>query len=599
MRNSRISGSKMRTLTLNNSALLAALFTLTAASCNSLVGLDDLSVSEQVGAGSNAAQAGSSASHNGGKSNGNGGSATNSGNGPDTSDAGSSAQVAGGAGGDTFVFVGECTTNQQCTDIATKTAEETGAGGAGNDGPVAAVCVQPEGRCETLLSEDCHTITGDYLNDRAIILGSLFSTMGAQAATNIPRQQAAALAIEQINAVGGVPSGKTSADARPLVMVSCDESTNLVRAAEHLVKDLGVPAIVGPNTSQDTLDVSTKVTVPSGTVVITPTAVASSITALGDNDLTWLMVPSDVQRAPLMIAQLGVLEAKLKEERELTQVKLGIVFRNDALGIGTRTSLNELVLNGKSLTDPVNLGNHVEIDGYSATAADLQTLVTKYLEFKPDIIVLAGTAEAITKVMVPLEAQWVGDVRPHYVLIDSTKVPELLTATTNNDDLRFRVRGTGITPGPTGKDTPAEAYNGFKIDYDVRYPGGTSTISGMGPAHDAAYAIGLALAATKDQPVSGASIAAGLRKLAGGTTKITTLGTNLLSAFQKLSAGTGITTVGSFGVLDWDSNGAVKGGTLEMWCIGGTAAKPAYQSSGLLFDIMSAKESGTYKQCGQ
>jgi hypothetical protein len=121
----------------------------------------------------------------------------------------------------------------------------------------------------------------------------------------------------------------------------------------------------------------------------------------------------------------------------------------------------------------------------------------------------------------------------------------------------------------------------------------------MGPAHDAAYAIGLALAATKDQPVSGASVAAGLRKLAGGAIKLTTIGTNLLSAFQKLGTGAGITAVGSFGVLDWDSNGAVKGGTLEMWCIGGTTAKPAYQSSGLMFDIMSQKQTGTYKQCGQ
>jgi ABC-type branched-subunit amino acid transport system substrate-binding protein len=311
------------------------------------------------------------------------------------------------------------------------------------------------------------------------------------------------------------------------------------------------------------------------------------------------MVPSDVQRAPLMISQLNALEAQLKDERSLTSVKLGIVFRNDALGIGTRTSLNELVLNGKGLTDPLNLGNLVEIDGYSATDADLQKLVSKYLLFAPDIIVLAGTAEAVTKVMVPLEAQWVGTVRPHYVVIDSTKVPELLTAVTNNDDLRFRVRGTGITPGPTGKDTPAEAYTGFKIDYDVRYAGSTSTISGMGPAHDAAYAIGLALAATKDQPVSGASIAEGLRKLGGGTTKLTTLGTNLLAAFQKLSAGDSITAVGSFGILDWDTNGAVKGGTLEMWCVGGTAAKPAFQSSGLLFDIMSQEQSGTYKQCGQ
>jgi hypothetical protein len=200
--------------------------------------------------------------------------------------------------------------------------------------------------------------------------------------------------------------------------------------------------------------------------------------------------------------------------------------------------------------------------------------------------------------MVPLEAAWTAPERPHYVLIDSTKVPELIMAATDNDDLRARVRGTGITPGPAGKNTPAEAYKGFTIDYDVRFEGGNSTISGMGPAHDAAYAIGLALAATSDQPVSGKAIAQGLRKLAGGPTKLTTLGTNLLAAFQKLTSGAGITAVGSFGVLDWDMNGAVKGGTLEMWCIGGTSAKPAYQSSGLLFDIMTQEESGTYTQCG-
>jgi ABC-type branched-subunit amino acid transport system substrate-binding protein len=579
----------MRTQLLHRTALLNGALLLAAAACNNIVGLTDLSVE-------NAALAGNTGTNPSGGTDATGGSNTSGASDP-IGESGAPSALAGAGGEAPVNVVGECATNQDCIDKYAMDATEAAAGGAGNE--LAAVCVKPELRCAKLLSEDCTTITGDYTNDRAIILGSLFSTMGAQAATNLPRQQAAALAIEQINAVGGVPGGESSADARPLVMVSCDESTNLVRAAEHLVKDLKVPAIVGPNTSQDTLDVSAKVTVPGGTVVITPTAVASSITALSDKDLTWLMVPSDVQRAPLMISQIGVLEDKVKDERGVGTVKLGIVFRNDALGVGTRTSLNELVLNGKSLADPLNLGNHVEIDGYSATDVDLQELVTKYLEFEPDIVVLAGTAEAVSKVMVPLETQWVGENRPYYVLIDSTKVPELLTAVTNNDDLRSRVRGTGITPGPSGPNTPAEAYNAFKIDYDVRYQGSTSTISGMGPAHDAAYAIGLALAATKDQPVSGASVAAGLRKLAGGATKLTTIGTNLLSAFQKLGTTAGITAVGSFGVLDWDSNGAVKGGTLEMWCIGGTAAKPAYQSSGLMFDIMTQKQTGTYSQCGQ
>lgn len=572
--------------------LRAALCAVAGVACNSIVGLDDLSVAERTneassGAGSVPASSGSSGSDSGGTG--------ASGNNPQ---GGGMAMAEAGAGGEPSVYVGECTTNQECTDRASENGEGIGAGGeGGTSGVVPAMCIMPEGRCETLLSEDCDVVTGDYLDDDAIIIGSLFSTKGTQAATNIPRQQAAALAVEQINDIGGVPGGATAARSRPLVLVSCDETTNLVRAAEHLVKDLGVPAIVGPNTSQDTLEVSTKVTVPGGTVVITPTAVASSITALDDDDLTWLMVPSDVQRAPLMINQINTLETELKAEREKSTVKLGIVFRDDALGVGTRTSLNGLTLNGKSLTDPLNLGNHVEIDGYVATAADQQAIVDKYVMFAPDIVVLAGTAEAVTKVLVPLEAQWMAEQRPTYLLIDSTKVPELLSAVTGNDDLRRRVRGTGITPGPSGKNTPAEAYNGFKIDYDVRY-GSSATISGMGPSHDAAYAIGLALAATKDEPVSGASVAKGLRMLASGPTKLTTLGTNLLAAFQRLDSGEGLTAVGSFGVLDWDSNGAVKGGVLEMWCIGGTSASPVYQSSGLLFDIMSQTESGTYTQCG-
>jgi ABC-type branched-subunit amino acid transport system substrate-binding protein len=421
--------------------------------------------------------------------------------------------------------------------------------------------------------------------------------LGTTAPTNIPRQQSAELAIEQINAAGGVPSGSTSANPRPLVMVSCDESTNLVRAAGHLVNDLHVPAIVGPNTSQDTLDVSTKVTVPGGTVVMSPTGVASSIAALQDNDLTWLMVPSDVQRAPLMISQINALETQLKADRSESVVKLGVVFRNDALGIGTRTSLNDLVINGQSLGNVINLGQNVQIDPYNSTDTTEQPIITKYVNFAPDIIVLAGTAEAITKVMVPLEAQWTAPNRPSYVLIDSVKVPELLAAATNNEDLRMRIRGTGITPGPSGKNTPAETFNGFQVDYGVRFPGSSSTTSGMGPSHDAAYAIGLALAATTDQPVSGASVAAGLRKLAGGTITLEATGTNVLAAFQKLAAGQQVTEVGTFGMLDWDANGAVKGGTLEMWCVGGPATKPAYQSSGLIFDIKTQVQSGTYVQC--
>ncbi len=570
-----------RVLNQAGSALALTLFMLVG--CNAIVGLDKLEIAD--------GPAVSAGTGSGGEPN------TEGGKGGSINEGGTGADVEGGEGGEGGEApLGDCTTNQECSDRLSEDAMGE-AGGTGT--AVAAACVKsPIPHCVKLLSEDCDSITGDYLNDRAIFLGSLFSTKGPTAATNLPRQQSAALAIEQINMAGGIPSGSTSANPRPLVMVSCDESTDLRRAAKHLVNDLHVPAIVGPNTSQDTLDVSTDVTVPGGTVVMSPTGVASSIAALSDNDLTWLMVPSDVQRAPLMIDQIGVLESALRTARGNKQyINLGIVFRNDALGIGTRSALNSLKINGQTLANTINLNNHVQIDPYIALA-DEQAIVTKYLTFLPDIVVLAGTAEAIVSVMVPLETGWPADVeRPHYVLIDSTKVPELLTAVTNNGhDLQLRVRGTGITPGPEGTEAAA-TYTDFGVDYGVRYKGASATISGMGPAHDAAYAIGLALAATRTQEVSGASVAQGLRKLAGGATMLRATGPNVLPAFQKLAAGEKISAVGTFGMLDWDENGAVQGGTLEMWCIGGPTTKPTYGSSKLLFDIKTQTTSGTYVQC--
>src|SRR4051812_5697164 len=231
------------------SRLCSIVIAIAAIGCNALLGLDDLSVSTSAADGS---------------------------------------VPASGA---------ECSTNMDCNaDVS-------------SDGNGAAICKKLEGRCVPLLSPDCRTITGDYKDDRSILIGSMFSLSGAQAGTNVPRQNSAALAVEEINKAGGVPRGTTSADARPLLLVSCDESMDLLRAGKHLVEDLGVQAIVGPNTSQDVLDLSNKLTIDSGVLTMTPSGLASSIADLLDNNLTWQMVPNDVQRGPIMIQQINALEA--------------------------------------------------------------------------------------------------------------------------------------------------------------------------------------------------------------------------------------------------------------------------------------------------
>ncbi len=545
-------------------------FTLAAVGCNAVLGLDKLTVEP----------AHSDAGHMRGTG---GGAGTGGGSAVDS-----------GLGGQE----GDCKTNDECVQrFSTQSAQSISAT-ATDGGIVPAICVKQGHHCMPLLSEDCDTVTGNYHDDRAVIIGTLFSTKGAQAATNLPRQQSAQLAADEINAVGGIP-GATVDGSRPIVLVSCDESTNLVRAGTHLISDLQVPAIVGPNTSQDTLDLSNKLSISAGTVVMTPTGVASSIADLTDNDLTWLMVPSDVQRAPLMISQLGDLETQIKTERSVSKVKLGVIYRNDALGIGTRTSLDTLVINGKPISDAVNLGQNVKISPYEFAAPDQNAIVSDYLKFLPDIVVVAGLAEAITQIIVPIEKQWPkseSDLghRPMYVMIDQLKVPDLITAVTGNDDLRRRVRGTGITPAPTS----TAVYNAFQIDFLSRHPMTSAKISGMGPSYDAVYGIAYALAATKDKEATGRNIATGLRMLAGGATVIQNSGTKVLAAFQRLAAGDKITAIGTFGPLEWDQNGAVVGGTLQMWCIDGTGPTPAYQDSGLTYDIKAQKFAGAYTACG-
>ncbi|HMJ14701.1 MAG TPA: hypothetical protein VK524_24990 [Polyangiaceae bacterium] len=560
------------------------------AACNSLLGLDDLEVGAQDGGG--------------------GGSSGSSGGGGSSGDASPSCSA-------------ECT-NQACTDRATQSANRA------DGGVVPAMCVKQTCECVELFTNECQTVTGDYLNDNAVLIGSLFQTAGPQANTNLARQRGAILAVNQINqAAGGIPQGNTSAGARPLVMLSCNayvsvnadagvttENAGLLPAARHLVNELHVPAIVGPNTSQDTLDVSQKVTIPGGTLVVSPSALADSITGLTDDDLTWLMVPSDVQRKPLMIepaivspanpvpvGQIKAIEAQLNALRAPSPppVKLGIVYRDDALGVGTNTSLNTLVLNDMSIAQ--QLATNIQVKPYKpALAADTSRIVDELVAFAPDIVVLAGTAEVVTQVLIPLEKELeiaLVPMRPYYVLIDSGRVPELREATKlspmpdtlrvpDPEGLRKRVRGTGITPG-----TSQGIFDQFRIDYSTAYPNNAAEAlnTGVASSYDATYAIAYGLAASKDLALTGKNVATGLRQLAGGTNTFDVGRTSLLQAFQILAEGEKVNVVGTFGPFAWNEKGAVLGGTLEVWCVDSDATR-SYVSAGLTYDLLSRGPSG-------
>ena len=172
------------------------------------------------------------------------------------------------------------------------------------------------------------------------------------------------------------------------------ETTGLLPAARHLVNGLHRAGHGGPNTSQDTLDVSQKeVTIPGRTLVLSPSALATASGAAGRR-FDRLLVPSDVQRAPLMVEEKTVSAANPVPVVKSNARSRDQRFPHDAAPPGQarhRVSqrrarhrdehLAQLAaLNGMSLAEQLGEGSNVKIKPYRPAnlAADTSAIVTEF-----------------------------------------------------------------------------------------------------------------------------------------------------------------------------------------------------------------------------
>lgn len=528
----------------------------------------------------------------------------NAGSGPDT------------GGPDALVDAGndaaappECRTNAECTARATAAELDAGVGDASGDGAVftgaldggvvPAVCVQSIGRCAPLLTPDCRAFYGDYTNDNAILIGTIFNTTGSLAGSNIPRQQAALLAAQEINSSvsgGGIP-GVDGGPVRPLLVLECDPTANTLRTASHLANDLHVPAVVGPNVAEDILNITQQVSASAGMLMLSPTVPIDPVTDLKDNGLTWRDIPSDHQRAPLYADQITALANELTQSGR-SNLKLGVVVRNDALGSSALNSISSVAFPPGSAFTVGSPGANVTIDEYALSDTAAQAAIaTKYATNVPDIVFVIAQ-EAVASVVIPLEknltsAGYHGN-RPYYIATDTAKtVGWLSTPAGVPSDFPSRVRGVGVTPD-LGAAT--NNFNSFNAAYAGFYQSNPGT-AGMGPAYDAMYSIAYAIAAGGGGPVTGAGVAQGLNQLDFGTAF--NVGSQASSgAFQAIQSAGHIALEGTFTLMHWDAKGDMVGGTLHVWCVsapeGGTAA---FAPSGRNLDLTTGTITGTYVQC--
>ncbi|MDE2670570.1 MAG: ABC transporter substrate-binding protein [Chloroflexota bacterium] len=146
-------------------------------------------------------------------------------------------------------------------------------------------------------------------------IGVMVVNSETQTDTALDRLRAFKLAIKHVNEAGGV-------FGQPVEIAEGD-TLNPQEEARRLIEEEGVHAIVGPNSSADSLLVI-EVAAPSGVLVISPSASSPLLTANEDRDLFFRTVLSDVAQGPAL--------AQLTRERGFENV--GVIYRDDAWGQG-------------------------------------------------------------------------------------------------------------------------------------------------------------------------------------------------------------------------------------------------------------------------
>lgn len=478
-----------------------------------------------------------------------------------------------------------CTTNKGCIDALGEPA----------------ICVRESSKCAPLLSPDCRNILQDpnaIEKDNAVVLGILLAHTGDDATAEIPRINAVELARRHIHKQNAGLPGINGGPSRPLVMLSCDDAADPLRAARHLAEVVRVPAIVGPAFSGVTTNVAKEVTIPRGVLVISPSATSPSLTALEDNGLVWRTAPSDVLQAKAMT--LLVSDVVEKEVRaaygiaETANIRLAVVHKGDTYGAGLGNALFKSLKFNRGQTAAANDTSYKQIDYGDPLKLDEAQRKTAYenaakdlIAFKPHILITIGTAEAV-EVFKQVEAGWTDTtMRPIHIVSDGLQIPDLLTVVGTNADLRRRVRGTiGEASGPT--------FDAFKNEYKLAF--GTDTVPDAyaAGAYDATLLLAYAIAGAGNKPLKGTLINENLQKTyIPGSTVIEAGYEQVNDAFREMAIG-GIDYNGASGPLDFDKTTGEADANIQIWCIGtGSDGKLAYKPSGLTFVPKQTTLSGT------
>jgi branched-chain amino acid transport system substrate-binding protein len=360
-----------------------------------------------------------------------------------------------------------------------------------------------------------------------------------------PFHNAAKLAVKEINAAGGVLG-------QDVTLIEGDSATEPVKAQEEarrLINIEGVTGIVGAASSGVTLAVAGSETVPNEIVQISPASTSPALTDVDDDGFLYRTTISD--------AAQGVILGKLVYEI-LGFTSACTMYVNNAYGQGLSEQFAETF---------EELGGTVTAQVSHAAEEQLSYLaeLNQCVEGGPEVLAAISYPEHAGVYLKEALEQGLID---QFVFCDGTK----------SDD-QFEALGWEYFEGMSGTAPGAlEAVAGttFTAAYEVEY-GEYPPFPFMRESYDAVYVI--ALAAEAAGSTDAKAIRDAIDDIANPPGEVVNPGVDgFTSALGLIEAGTAIDYQGAAGPIDFDPNGDVLQGAIEVWDVTGGAIVEAVRT---------------------
>lgn len=367
----------------------------------------------------------------------------------------------------------------------------------------------------------------------ALKIGVLVAFTGDLSDFGVPHENAARLAVKEINEAGGV----LGQDIEVVTGDSATDPSQGVTEANRLVNVEGVNVILGALSSGVTLQIAESVSGPNSILQISEASTSPALTEANDNDFLFRTTISD--------AAQGIVLAKLAQDLGLGSVCT--MYINNAYGQGlSEVFADEFEAAGGSV--PAQVPHESEQATY---ASELSECTGE----GPDALAAIAYPESAGVFL--RESVEAGDVA-NYMFVDGTKSVDMF-AELEWPEVFDGMKGTA----PYALDLPTG--EAFDEAYSAEY-GETPPLPFMREIYDAVYLVALAAeAAGSTDPTA---IRDALRDVANPEGEVINPGSEgYAAALDLIGAGEDVNYEGAAGPVDLDENGDTLIGAIEVWSV--------------------------------